>query len=93
MKGVPIRDGRKAVDSFWRTLVAVERIGTESYFVRVPGWEPRAMVRVPAGSVPRQIQEKICCEAERNGLPVRLHAEVNIGVEDMQDLAFRHWEF
>lgn len=74
----------------WRTLIRVKDIqqanGDVGFaFIVVPAWSSRAVVKLPADSIPTNILKRI-----RNGS--RLHAKVNIGAVRSEDLFFEEWE-
>lgn len=73
----------------WRTLVRVEDVENEDkprfFFIVVPAWDPKEVVRVRFADVPSALRETIRPSK-------RLHAHINIGAEDQEELYFRKWE-
>lgn len=70
---------------FWRTLIRVCKVDESNFYVAIPGRGYDEMVCINLDSIPNEIRNMI----EPNK---RLHAQVNIGVEDANELIFRDWE-
>jgi CheY-like chemotaxis protein len=73
----------------WRTLVRVEDIESEDkprfFYVVVPAWDPKTGLRLRFADLPDDIREVI-----KPGK--RLHARVNVGAEDQEEVYFQDWE-
>lgn len=70
----------------WRALIRIDALDEHYVHVVIPSWEPRSVVRLLGSSVPQLIMQRISSGVER------LHAWVNIGAENSEDLYFRDWE-
>jgi len=74
----------------WRTLVRVEDADTESipalFYIILPGWNSREIIRLPLDLIPPAFRDKI-----RSG--TRFHALVNKGAETQEELYFDKFEF
>lgn len=73
----------------WRTLVRVEEIERDDnprfFYVIVPAWDQKSGLRLRFVDLPDHIRKVI-----EPG--TRLHARVNIGAEDQDELYFQDWE-
>lgn len=73
----------------WRTLVRVEEIENEDkprfFYIIVPAWDPAEGLRLRFEDLPADVRQVI--EPGK-----RLHARVNIGAEDQEELYFYDWE-
>lgn len=72
----------------WRTLLRVDSIDSEKgyFYVVIPGWNPKEIVRLRLKDVPETIRTRVQQEQ------ARFHARVNIGAENYEDLFFADWE-
>jgi hypothetical protein len=74
----------------WRTLIRVDDVvedGPQRHWFGaiVPAWDHSEVVRVWFDQVPPAVRDIIAPD-------VRLHAEVNIGAEDPEEIYFSNWE-
>ena len=71
----------------WRSLVRVDSFDTYSgiVFVIVPAWSSSKKIGIKISSIPEEIFPKLLEGS-------RLHAMVNIGTEQIEDLHFKNWE-
>jgi hypothetical protein len=78
----------RAVRRPWRTQVRIEDMETEQghLFINVvvPAWSAK-VVRLPASAVPPEVVAKL-----KPGF--RLHANVNLGADNYEELFFEKWE-
>ncbi len=73
----------------WRTLVRVVDVDkittTRTVFVVIPAWDSTREIRLLLKELPDEIQGVV-------NSSTRLHAMVNIGAENYEDLYFENWE-
>lgn len=71
----------------WRTLVRVVEVNNKRgcFYVVVPGWDIRDIIRLDLDSVPDELRMRIKPDK-------RLYAWVNTGAENAEDLSFERWE-
>ena len=71
----------------WRTLVRVEEVEAERgyFYVIISGWSSREKISVSFDNLPRNFRSLV--EQQK-----RLHAQVNVGAENPDDLYFDSWE-
>ena len=76
-------------ESFWRTLVRIEKVVTSGndalVSIVMSGWKPKEVIDLRLGEFPSDMHPLI-----KKGK--RLHARVNIGVEKSSELRFKDWE-
>lgn len=71
----------------WRTQVCVEEVDEDQNctYVMVPAWDAHRKIRVEWDDIPQEIHEHLYPDKI-------LHAEVNIGAVNHEDLFFVSWE-
>ena len=71
----------------WRTQVRVEEVEAERryFYVVISGWSSREKISISFDNLPRIFQSLV--EPQK-----RLHAQVNVGAENPDDLYFDSWE-
>ena len=71
----------------WRTLIHVCDVDRQRGFFHffVPGWNPHKGLRLRIRDIPRDVQPHLHDDSW-------LHAHVNIGAENHEDLFFERWE-
>jgi CheY-like chemotaxis protein len=71
----------------WRTLVHVYDVDRDRGFVHIflPGWDPHKGLRLRIQDIPENLRSHL----REDGW---LHAHVNIGAENPEDLFFERWE-
>ena len=69
----------------WRSLVRVEKVEHDIFWVIVPAWSVRIPVCLLISDVPRSMRHLL-------SRGYRCYARVNTGAEASVDLRFRDWE-
>jgi hypothetical protein len=73
----------------WRALIRVEDVrgtqGTSFVYVIIPSWNTKEVVRLPHDVFPEELIPRL-----RTG--ARIHARVNLGAENHEELFFEDWE-
>lgn len=69
----------------WRTLVRIQNVDENSIHVVIPAWDSVKVVPIKRSILPENINNLV-------QPMVRVHAEVNIGCENEEDLKFVNWE-
>ncbi len=71
----------------WRTQVRVEEVEAERgfFYVVISGWSSREKISISFDNLPRDFQSLVAPQK-------RLHAQVNVGAENPDDLYFDSWE-
>jgi hypothetical protein len=76
-----IRADRK----LWRTLVRIDAIEENHIYIIIPGWDTSEAIAIGKDELPAHIKPII-------DLDKRMHIEVNVGCESVNDLYFGNWE-
>jgi hypothetical protein len=69
----------------WRTLVRIDSFDENHIYIIIPGWDTTEAIAVGMDEIPANIIAII--EEDK-----RLHVEINIGCESVNDLYFGNWE-
>lgn len=74
-------------DRFWRSLIRIENVSEDknNCVIVIPGWNAKKEITISTESMPEPIRNSI-----ESGN--RIHAEVNIGVYEENELKFKNWE-
>ena len=74
-------------DKLWRQLVRVVDVSDNREYchIVVPGWYSNEKIKINLETLPENIQGLIM-------VGKRLHAQVNVGAENYEDLRFCQWE-
>ena len=76
-----IRADRK----LWRTLVRIDAIEKNHIYIIIPGWDTSEAIAIGKDELPEHIKPII-------ELDKRMHIQINIGCESVNDLYFGEWE-
>ena len=76
-----IRADRK----LWRTLVRIDSIEDSHIYIIIPGWDTSEAIAIGNEELPKHIKPII--EVDK-----RMHIQINIGCESVNDLYFGEWE-
>jgi hypothetical protein len=75
--------------TFYRVLVRIESVGTDSLTCVVLSWNWREKIEVPLDTLPGYMREFLDSVGK---LPCRVHAMVNMLETDKDKLRFQDWE-
>lgn len=76
-----IRADRK----LWRTLIRIDSIEGNYIYVIIPGWDISEAISIGRDELPAHINSLV--EVDK-----RMHVQINIGCESVNDLYFGNWE-
>lgn len=79
-KGV-MRADRK----LWRTLVRIDSIEPNFIYIIIPGWDTTEAISIGIDELPQHIRTIVAVDK-------RMHVQINVGCESVNDLYFGEWE-
>jgi hypothetical protein len=69
----------------WRTLIRIDSIEGNHIYIIVPSWDSKGAISIAKEELPAEIRSII--EVDK-----RMHVQINIGCENINDLYFGSWE-
>ena len=69
----------------WRTLVRIDAIEANFIYIIVPGWDTTEAISIGMDELPSHIRPIVAVDK-------RMHVQINVGCESVNDLYFGEWE-